>query len=489
MPNKLVERDHYKVLGVKPDDDEDELKRAYRKLAKKFHPDTLGPDPTKDAIRDAEEAFKEVSTAYEVLTDTSLRREVDAWLAARSWMEPPARDDFDYDFTPEPPRPTVDVPPAGQFLIGNVFCWVKFSASTWGTHLRATITLQLDDLFVMQEFDSLPHDAVNDGLIVVDAKGDVVGRGHYSLRSLRYDIRLLQAQADRNQRRREWLARIEPLKADLKTLRSEGRPVGRAESLLRTAERLIDSGNDSLRYAEQTDTVVRAIRELEKELLRIGTTDALEVLMDDLLNGKLRHQDLDHNQRLLHRLRVLEMRTGGAYEAPTREQVIAHYRKQLAGCRTHSDVQMRNLRIPDDTEVVMEWVADGSIEFAPDTVGVLSNKQKPVPHDVEYGFVKIDGKPTPVGIITVTHAAYERCSAQYGRVSQFPTLPHGILLLIRVKVKVQGQEVVSAARPDGKLLQNEVQRRQASLRAPREADEGSNVEVYALLDSLQAAWF
>lgn len=62
-------RDYYDVLGVSPDAGADEIKRAYRQLARRYHPDISGDD------RGA--AFLEVSRAYEVLGDPELRRSYD----------------------------------------------------------------------------------------------------------------------------------------------------------------------------------------------------------------------------------------------------------------------------------------------------------------------------------------------------------------------------------------------------------------------------
>ncbi len=69
MSNK---RDYYEVLGVSKTATDEEIKKAYRKLAKKYHPDA-NPDNKKEA----EEKFKEVSEAYETLSDSQKRRMYD----------------------------------------------------------------------------------------------------------------------------------------------------------------------------------------------------------------------------------------------------------------------------------------------------------------------------------------------------------------------------------------------------------------------------
>ena len=65
-------RDYYEVLGVSKNATDEELKKAFRKLAKKYHPD-VSKEP------DAAEKFKEAQEAYAVLSDEQKRRQYDQY--------------------------------------------------------------------------------------------------------------------------------------------------------------------------------------------------------------------------------------------------------------------------------------------------------------------------------------------------------------------------------------------------------------------------
>ncbi|HAT7848938.1 TPA: DnaJ domain-containing protein [Legionella pneumophila] len=89
-----MDKDYYKIMGVSQDASEKDIKMAYRKLARKYHPD-ISKEP------DAEERFKEMAEAYEVLKDPKKRSEYDQYLKYKEFN--PQSDGFTGRRTQEQP--------------------------------------------------------------------------------------------------------------------------------------------------------------------------------------------------------------------------------------------------------------------------------------------------------------------------------------------------------------------------------------------------
>ena len=89
-------QDYYEVLGVKRDASQDEIKRAYRRLARDCHPDLNKDDPQ------AQEKFSRIGEAYEVLGDSEKRKRFDAlgmnWKAGQEFTPPPGYENLHFEF-------------------------------------------------------------------------------------------------------------------------------------------------------------------------------------------------------------------------------------------------------------------------------------------------------------------------------------------------------------------------------------------------------
>jgi curved DNA-binding protein len=109
-------KDYYEIMGVKRDAAQDEIKRAYRKLARKYHPD-VSKEPR------AEEKFKELGEAYEVLKDPEKRAAYDqlgsSWKSGQEFRPPP---DWDSGFEHR----------GGGFAPGDSAAFSEFFTSLFG---------------------------------------------------------------------------------------------------------------------------------------------------------------------------------------------------------------------------------------------------------------------------------------------------------------------------------------------------------------------
>ena len=131
----VLEKDHYEALGVAEDASHEDIQRAYRRLARRHHPDANPGDAS------AEERFKEISAAYDVLSDPVKRREYDQ--ARRSGFAPGGFDTGAGTF-----RVTADdLGDLGDLgdLLGDLFGGRRPRSGRQGRDLEAHVHLSFED--------------------------------------------------------------------------------------------------------------------------------------------------------------------------------------------------------------------------------------------------------------------------------------------------------------------------------------------------------
>jgi curved DNA-binding protein len=174
-------KDYYEVMGVARDATQDEIKRAYRKLARKYHPD-VSKEP------DAERRFKEVGEAYEVLKDPEKRAAYDQlgnqWKDGQDFRPPPGWD-ANFEFS------------GGGFTGGDASAFSDFFESLFGQAGRSGWRTQRGGTFHMRGEDHHAkilidvEDAYNGATRTVTLKAPGVARdGHVKLDQHTLNIRI-----------------------------------------------------------------------------------------------------------------------------------------------------------------------------------------------------------------------------------------------------------------------------------------------------------
>ncbi|OPX65234.1 MULTISPECIES: molecular chaperone DnaJ [unclassified Methanoregula] len=143
----MAARDYYEILGVKRDASADDLKKAFRHLARKYHPDL------NKGSREAEEKFKEINEAYQVLSDPQKKAQydhgghVEFTPGDTAGYRPPSYEDLFRDY--------------GLGDIFNAFSGGSRRMQRAGADLRYDIEITLSDAFYgTKNTVSVPHDSV-----------------------------------------------------------------------------------------------------------------------------------------------------------------------------------------------------------------------------------------------------------------------------------------------------------------------------------------
>jgi len=149
MPVKY--KDYYKLLGVTRKTSQDEIQKAYRKLARKYHPDV-------NKEKGAEAKFKEITEAYEVIGDSEKRKRYDqlgsSWKSGQNFRPPPGWENsgVDFNFGPGQQRSSSGFSDFFDSLFGNAFgggfrAGPQCAAQVAGRDHEGSITVAVEDLY------------------------------------------------------------------------------------------------------------------------------------------------------------------------------------------------------------------------------------------------------------------------------------------------------------------------------------------------------
>ena len=149
-------KDYYEILGIKRSATQDDIKKAYRKLARKYHPDV-------SKVSNADEKFKEVTEAYEVLGNEANRKKYDQlganWRTGQDFTPPPGWENVHFEFHgPRDVRSTFEEFGGPSDFFETLFGDVLGSAhhahrpkskrwTTPGMDHEANVTITLDEAF------------------------------------------------------------------------------------------------------------------------------------------------------------------------------------------------------------------------------------------------------------------------------------------------------------------------------------------------------
>lgn len=341
------------------------------------------------------------------------------------------------DFVSDEVAEELRVPDAEHIVAQGVTCLVSYERSRLG-QLIATVRVPAEGLYDI--FD-LPVDNVR-RIEVVDAAGDVLVRS-FSMNAAQREYQDYLNRKRKQDEKQGFLDDIVRLQAQQNQLETEGKPTDTLRELISAARTAVDRLHSYYRAAQPGD-VVGAIRKAEREIERLSG-DVSELLLEDLVTGRLTHRDVKVNQQFMEHLEVLALRSGRFIEPITPEQLRKHYEQKLGGVTDANHIYLLDLGLNPEDYAPADVIAE--LDLAPEEVE-LEGRKGMTSYSVTYGFVQAGDERIGVGIVKVPVSIYERNCGRVGRNSKFPELPYGIELIIEV---TEGDKTIAQGHDDEEL--------------------------------------
>lgn len=430
MPVKIdLKANYYETLGVSSDATGDEIKRAYRKLARQHHPDVPSGD---------EDTFKAIGAAYEVLSDSKMRQVYDLNGNYRT-----GRGSTPQHSPSEPEAKTVNINGAEVRITYY---------DEWG-RLRATLGIFEVDLPLITVLPDLEAPVAK--IIVFDEWGGMLCSG-YSLNSVRSQLESARIERERARREESNEKKLVALQRQLEDFRRRDLPVDQLAEFVSQFGMKSRTTRYSWMRADEGD-VLTALRSAEKEAERLKG-DPTEIIRDYFLAGKITHPDIALNHEVMAAVESWVIRTNGFFEAPTDDDIRKFYVSQLAGIKTLQGLRLVDLRLRFEDYVPRDLIQDPAELGAAPAEITLNTRRDRANYPVSYGYMDVDGEPRAVGIVKVPLSTFEANAPEHGKRSSFPELPYGVLLIAEVTLNGDEQSKVIARGPVDLSLTRKVEK-------------------------------
>lgn len=336
-----------------------------------------------------------------------------------------------------------DLTPKTVVVDGITFTY-RFRRHPYSGYLRTTVQIQMDQLRRVREIPFT--DASMRGFYtieIVDDDGTVVAEAH-SLDYAKLQLDRIERLGRREAAKQSAQEDISHLRAKAQELSAKGLPTAQLDSMIRALPTMILYGW-GLRRVEIQESIRRAWHEVERL-----EGDPIEVLVDEIMHGRLMTDAHEHNKAVIARLDALEIRSGGFIESITDEGLRRFYRMQLNGATHVDQLASCDLRLQLEDYAPADVVAD--LELAPESVELVGRKDSSS-YSITYAYEQIDGEQVAVASMSVPLSVYERNCAEHGRKSNFPQI-EGVRLMI--SVTVDGKEI--ARGEDGDQLKGKIKK-------------------------------
>ncbi len=297
---------------------------------------------------------------------------------------------------------------------------------------------------------------------VTDEDGSIVFTV-YNFDGLRREL-----QERTNQRRRGCVAeRMSPLEEQCQLLEDAGMEVQQLRTMLRRLKYSIDSlyrswGGSTL------DSIEQQFRLIDLEIQRLSRTPA-DVLLDDVMAGRIKHPDVPLNTKILLQLAVLEIRSGGYIVRITEEDLRDFYRTRLQQARTTKEALLCNLRLnlEDYAPAEIIEVLEAGGDLAPASVEYIDKLDKPHHLAVNYGYQILGGEEVACGIVQLKVKDYERIFRE-------PSLPEGILLVYEI---IDSNQHVICRHSERSVIDTKIRKWERGQSRARFAEEERNAQL------------